>query len=462
MTERVTSRSGEVEWDIVLAAPPPGDGDLRVEATLEGLKRSPTRDGNLLRFTLTDGRVLRMGELVLMDASGRALRRALPQVDGSRLALQVPASVLDDARYPLTLDPTVSPEKAVAPDAGADQRRPSVAYDYVDFLVVWQDRRSGSWDIYGARVSKSGEVLDPAGFPISTASGDQTGPEVSAIDDRFLVVWTDRRSGVDVYLSRVLSGRVIDPAGIPVATGPAVQRSPTVAQNGDDVLVAWQENGIRGARFDAARGLVLDPGGFTISSLAHSYRPTSTPSASGTLVVWARFLSRRHGREIRAARVSTHGVVLDPSGILVSRPSGVTFPSPAVSGQFVVWDEGNRTDDNIRGARISDTGTVLDPGGIDVATGTADQDSPAVAFNGNALVAWHERRRGVANIRGARVANDGTVLDHSGFTIADATAPEQFPAVTGSEDQWGVVYQRSVTNAPNGTWHAYLRTVAPK
>jgi hypothetical protein len=242
-----------------------------------------------------------------------------------------------------------------------------------------------------------------------------------------------------------------------------VQRSPTVAGSGDNVLVAWQENGIRGALYDAARGLVLDPGVFTISSLAHSYRPSSI----GWLVVWARTLSKGSRHEIRAARVDDHGTVLDPSSILVSSPSGVTLPSPAVSpyssnGALVVWDEGNGVDDNIRGARLSRGGAVLDPAGINIATGTADQDSPTVAFIGFGLVAWQERRGTSYDIRGARLIGDGIVLDPSGFTIAGASSPEQFPAISDREDRWGVVYQRSVTNASHEAPRVFLRTVSPK
>jgi hypothetical protein len=38
----------------------------------------------------------------------------------------------------------------------------------VNFLIVWQDKRNGDWDVYGSRVTPAGEVLDPAGILIST------------------------------------------------------------------------------------------------------------------------------------------------------------------------------------------------------------------------------------------------------------------------------------------------------
>ena len=68
-----------------------------------------------------------MGELVVKDAANAELHRALPTVDRSRLAFEVPAAVLDRATYPHTIDPTVSPEYPCPTPCGPPPRTSSLS-----------------------------------------------------------------------------------------------------------------------------------------------------------------------------------------------------------------------------------------------------------------------------------------------------------------------------------------------
>ncbi len=102
---------------------------------------------------------------------------------------------------------------------------PSVASDGTDFLVVWCNRPdpNGEGDVYGARVDSSGALLDLDGFAICTALARQKYPQVSfdTTTGNYLVVWDDTRSGYpyDIYGSRVSqSGQVLDgPGGIVIS-----------------------------------------------------------------------------------------------------------------------------------------------------------------------------------------------------------------------------------------------------
>ncbi len=105
LAERVTARSGHLEWDFVLDRPPAQTGALAIEARV-----SAGSTGKALRFPVGAGRAVTIGELVVRDARGRRLYHALPKLAGRKLGLGVPAHVLRAAHYPLTIDPDVSPE----------------------------------------------------------------------------------------------------------------------------------------------------------------------------------------------------------------------------------------------------------------------------------------------------------------------------------------------------------------
>lgn len=97
------------------------------------------------------------------------------------------------------------------------QTNPRAAFGGGVYLVVWQDMRGGrDWDVFGARVSEAGEVLDPQGIEIASGVGNQALPEVVFNGEDFLVVWQDFRSGknYELFGARVTSaGAVREPQG---------------------------------------------------------------------------------------------------------------------------------------------------------------------------------------------------------------------------------------------------------
>jgi hypothetical protein len=151
----------------------------------------------------------------------------------------------------------------------------SVAWDGKEFLVVWSDTVGigGPRDIRGARVHPDGTFLDGrGGFPIAALPGEQRTPDVVWTGRRFLVVWSDGRSGErDIYGARVRSdGRVDDAGGFPISTAPGDQLFPAVAHHNSKSLVVWEDlrsgsHRIWGARVTES-GAVTDTSGFAISS----------------------------------------------------------------------------------------------------------------------------------------------------------------------------------------------------
>ena len=125
------------------------------------------------------------------------------------------------------------------------RQAPRAAFGGGVFLVVWQDLRNGKdWDIYAARVSPEGRVLDQDSIPICTESRNQALPRISWDGSAFLVVWQDFRSTerYEVYGTRVSpDGKVLDGVGNLLASGRGRHRyAPAVAHadNGKS-LVLW-------------------------------------------------------------------------------------------------------------------------------------------------------------------------------------------------------------------------------
>ena len=446
LKERVTAVDGRLEWDVLLARPPRGTGDLRIDARVEA-RAAPDRSRRAWRWPVGRGRFVDIGALVVRDAAGRKLYRALPGASSNDVSLTVPASVLEGAVYPVVIDPVISPEYPVSdpapgPPPTYPQIVPSVAFGGSTYFVVWQDGRptTSNYDIYGARVSQAGVVLDPNGIPISAHWYPESRPTVAFDGSNFLVAWEDLRStSYDIYGSRVSqAGVVLDPNGIPISTTGNEQHAPRITFGGTNFFVAWQdssgaENDVYGARVSPS-GTVLDPAGIPISTgVGSQAAPSVASDGSNYLVAWQ---DGRSGtsQDVYGARVSQAGAVLDPTGIPISSEANdQSATSVAFDGSnyLVAWQDGRSgTSQDVYGARVSQAGAVLDPTGIPISAAANDESAPSVAFGGtNYLVAWQDTRSG-SDVYGARVSPGGTVLDPNGIAVATAAGEQLAPSVT--------------------------------
>jgi hypothetical protein len=143
---------------------------------------------------------------------------------------------------------------------------PAVAFDGTNFLVAWMNVL-GTSDIFAARVTQTGRVLDSAGILVSGAVHAQAHPAVAFDGASFLVVWDDLRNDSlpCIYGARVSSdGRVIDSAGIRISAGPARESYPAVVRDGVNMLVVWTD--YREGAYADLYGAHLSPGGVVLDS----------------------------------------------------------------------------------------------------------------------------------------------------------------------------------------------------
>lgn len=227
----------------------------------------------------------------------------------------------------------------------SEQVEPSVSHDF----VVWQDYRSGTWDIYGA-------IIDPltgartAEFPVCTAVGAQTHPVIARDATGTFVVWQDKRSGTwDIYGAAI----VTDGAGhwsaveFPVCTQAKSQTFPST----DGSTIVWQDyrNGgwdIYGAAITGAPPSVsVTPMGDPICA---AYAAQTHPQVSGHLVVWQddREAFLGYGADIWAddlASVTEFPIVVNAGDQVL----------PSLSSGTVLWEDTRNGNSDVYGGRVT-------------------------------------------------------------------------------------------------------------
>jgi len=470
--EHLRNTAAGVQQSWRFAAPPAGAGDLVIRVSVSGAAyRGHTAKG--LHFAAhADGLGLRYGHATWIDAAGRRSALRVHRHAGA-MELRVPGALLASSRYPALLDPFISPELGLDNPtngpANGTQWRPTMAFDGANFLVAWDDVRLGTdGDIYGTRISKAGVVIDPTGIVISDASGYQGRTSVAFDGTNFLVVWEDYRgSDVDVYGARVSkTGVVLEPSGIPIAASASAQYAPHASHDGSNFIVVWPD-GRNGANLDiylariSAAGVVLDKSGIQVStSTGDAAEPVALYNGANILVVW----NDERGstdKDIYAARVTKAGVLLDSAGVAVcTAPGDQEAPQVALSGTtaMTVWYDRRGADANIYAARITAAGAVLDSNGFAVTTAKGDQTWPSIGHDGAGyLVAWQDRRSGSSHdIYASRVSAAGAVLDTAGVAISTAAGDQTRPFV-GFD---GAQYMLGWTDGRNGQDDIYTSRVS--
>jgi hypothetical protein len=380
------------------------------------------------------------------------------------------------------------PSPIVVSMASNYQQLPAVAWNGTEFLVVWEDNRGAQpfspfpSGIVGARVSAAGEILDGSGFPISRSTGYTFAPAVAWGGTSFFVTWVDGRllQGPDVFGARVSSsGEVLDPEDIPIATLNRNETEPAVAFDGTYFLVVWVSHGKSNGTFnldiDGARltqgGALIDPDGIGIATAAGSQKaPAVTSNGDGFFVVWQDPGSG--GNHIAGARVGSDGAVLDPSGISISTDAPGKEILPAVDsdgkGYLVSWLDLRSHPGDVYASRVTGDGHVLDPAGIPVAASRALETYPSVGWDGrNFVVVWqrcpsisYRFCSGDSDIEAARVSTDGMTFDPDGIPISTLRGVELYPAVTGvGGGLSAIVYERPARNL-GGVIRAFVRRVS--
>lgn len=344
---------------------------------------------------------------------------------------------------------------------GSNQRHSAIATDELgNFVIVWHDDRNGDADIYGQRYNSNGDTIG-LNFRINEDAGSEIHWYPAAVmkdSGDFVVVWGDKRSGEwDIY------GQRYDAFGQPLSHNFKVnddatfewQKFPAITLNhAGDFVIVWQDerNGYREIycqRYDSngdSLGANFRIDGKT--GYAWQLHPAIAMDSLGNfVVVWMDCTSGDW--DIWARMFDYNGVPLD-SSFKVNDNMGVTdqeWPSAAMdnNGNFVLtWrDEryGNG-DGDIYGQMYNSSGTPIGANfPINTGSGNAWQWPFAIGMDpsGNFTVAWHDNRYGNYDIWAQRYNELGNAIGNN-FKVNDDTGANTQYSPACAVDEAGNIF----------------------
>ncbi len=333
--------------------------------------------------------------------------RDVSQIYGTRISLK--GEILDSAGIPFIF-------------SGRSQKFPYAAFDGNNYFVVWQEYfKDTGYDIYGTFVSPSGFLLDTSIISICTEPGDQKSPCITFADSTFLVVWMDDRAETNsaIYGARILkSGILLDTLGINLSGNINWAEFPSCASNGKDFFVVWTEFhnttgwDIYGRRLSQS-GLMLDSMSIVICAANQRQRNPSIASDDNEyFVVWHDWRSGRD-YDVYASIVDSLGRVLSSDGFLIcKKPFSQYAPKVAFDGSnyAVIWTDWshNSTYPNMYGVQINTRGKIIDNSAKHLSPQNCAQYATSICYNGKGyFVVWFSGAGNVYEICGCRLSKHG-------------------------------------------------------
>lgn len=341
------------------------------------------------------------------------------------------------AAIPAAHATTVGPVLELATPAG-DHRAPALSYDPANnvYVIVWEDSRNASngVDLYVARITPSGMLMDAVGIPVlagaTELADNETAPDIvyNNLALAHVITWQEVRppaSFTDIWATRFLAdgpGTVVPSAGVQITTGNASESAPVIETTGGQLLMVWQQvlggdRTLRGRRVFPDLSLVEQD--FAVSS-GDAASPAIAAAGSNFFVAW------ESGADI-FGRVVPDTAPNPPISIatISTATRAQTVPHLAMIGSnvFAVWQDARSSTSSVStdvwGQPFD---TMLTGVGAPYAVSDApnDQRRPRIAGDANGgLVVWQDRRNSNATglIYGTRLTNTGAVEDSEGFPV---------------------------------------------
>jgi hypothetical protein len=338
---------------------------------------------------------------------------------------------------------------------------PATAYNssHAEYMVVWNNNRPVTQDIYARRVSRSGQLL--SWFAVSTASNcKHPALAYNHTNDQYLVVWSQYNTADarwEIY------GRLIpwDAPGTNTAFLIAAWSSmnlelPVVSWNSyrNEYMIAWQTSlvstgqllGIGRRRLSPTGGLLSNADYITGMGTTNQGSPdiSYNLAADGYLVVWV---------EPGTSAINVYGGRLNREGTLQGSKFAVEASSneqqkPSVTTNeqdryMVVWQEEVSGDWDIHGKEFnSATGAPLPTMYLIAIRYGVDETTPDVACSGSDweyLTVWQETTPSGESLQAVRWGPN--VTSYNFAVAAGGFGDNKNPAVAADTPGYLIAYE---------------------
>ncbi|MGF2410803.1 T9SS type A sorting domain-containing protein [Ferruginibacter sp.] len=290
-------------------------------------------------------------------------------------------------------------------------------------IMVWQDTRNSSTDIYAQRISATGTLIWAVdGVPLCTAAFNQLNPKIVTDGAGGAVIaWIDDRNGAgagnyDIYAQRInASGTVLWGAdGLPVCTATGIQNNLQLLADNSGAMIVWSDGRVGSSNADIyAQRLnqlgtplwTLDGAAVcTASSLQNMPQIISDGGAGSAIITWEDWRNFSQS-DIYAQKISNGATSWTFNGVLIcSEPNlahqyNTKMVADGSGGAIICWEDKRNagTNTDLYAQRVNTSGiTQWTSNGIAICTASGIQFTHQLIADatGGAIIAWEDRRTG--------------------------------------------------------------------
>ncbi|MBN1676620.1 MAG: cadherin-like domain-containing protein [Kiritimatiellae bacterium] len=345
-------------------------------------------------------------------------------------------------------------------NAGNSQEHVDLASDGQGGCVaVWQDGRSGYWDIYSQHIDANGALLWPGnGTVVCSISGNnQNYPRCVADGNGGVVItWHDKRSGnLDIYAQRLDSNgsSVWTSNGVAICTAANAQDYPRICSDGHaGAIISWHDD--RGTSQDIYAQLVTRDG--TVTWVADGTPVCDATGAQdtiemdrayhgGAILAWSD--SRTDSGDIYAQKLAgdggpswtSNGIPVCDASFFQGSP---VLATDGAGRAFITWEDLRNGQYDIYAQALDANGQAMwTSNGRAACTFAGEQRTPSSAPDGRggSFFAWQDRRDGTEDVYVQRFDPAGSGLWTSDGVVTANSTNSQSEVQIVPDGQGGVI-----------------------